>query len=132
MRVVLDTNNTVSGILSATGAARAVLEYARHGRFELITSPILLEELAEVLERFVEAEAAAEIRVAFGELAEIVEPAHVPQMSRDPDDDHVVAAAVQGDANVLITRDKDLLTLSSHGSVRILKPADFLAELRQQ
>ena len=132
MRVVLDTNITVSGILTATGAARAVLDYARHGRFDLITSPILLEELEEVLERFVEAEAAAEIRVAFGELAEIVEPAHVPQVSRDPDDDHVVAAAVQGGADVIVTRDKDLLTLVSHGSVRILEPADFLAELRGQ
>lgn len=132
MRVVLDTNIVVSGILSATGAGRAVLDYARHGRFELITSPILLEELEEVLERIVEAEAAAEIRVAFGELAEIVEPAHVPKVSRDPDDDHVVAAAVQGGADVIVTRDKDLLTLSSHDAVRILKPADFLAELRGQ
>ena len=122
----------VSGILSATGAARAVLDYARHGQFELVTSTVLLEELEEVLERFIGQEAAAEIRVAFGELAEIVEPAEVPSVSRDPDDDHVVAAAVHGRSDAIVTRDDDLLSLSTYGAVRIIKPADFLEELRRQ
>jgi putative PIN family toxin of toxin-antitoxin system len=132
LRVVLDTNIVASGILSATGAARSMLDVARHGQFEVITSPILLAELEEVLERFVEAEAAAEIRVAFGELAEIVEPAHVPEVFSDPDDDQVVSAAVRGGADVIVTRDKDLLTLSRHDAVRILNPADFPAELRRK
>jgi putative PIN family toxin of toxin-antitoxin system len=129
---VLDTNITVSGILSPMGAARAVLDHARHGRFAVITSPILLEELEEVLGRFMEAEAAAEIRVAFAELAEVVDPADIPSVSRDPDDDHVIAAAVEGGADVFVTRDDDLLSLASHGSVRFMAPAAFLDELRQQ
>jgi putative PIN family toxin of toxin-antitoxin system len=92
----------------------------------------LLEELDEVLGRFMQAETAAEIRVAFAELAEIVEPVDVPSVSGDPDDDHVVAAAVQGGADAIVTRDDGLLSLSSHSTVGILKASEVLAELRQR
>jgi len=40
--------------------------------------------------------------------------------------------AVEGGADAVVTRDDDLLSLSSHGTVRILKPADFLDELRRR
>lgn len=132
MRVVLDTNVVVLGILSSGGAARALLELARHGRIELVSSPVLLEELEEVLGRFFPRAAAAEIRTAVEEIAQIVEPPDVPAVTRDPDDDQVLAAAVAAGAGSVVTRDKDLLTLGSYEGIQLLEPAPALAAIRAE
>jgi putative PIN family toxin of toxin-antitoxin system len=130
-RAVLDTNIVVSGILSATGASRALLELARRGQVELVTSLTLLEELEDVLGRFMPRAAATEIRTAVQELSYLVEPTRVPIVTRDPDDDHVLAAAVTGQASYVVTRDRDLLDLGRHQGIEILQPAPALALLRE-
>jgi len=129
VHIVLDTNVIVSGILSATGASRAILDLARRGQVDIMTSAVLLEELEDVLGRFMPRAAAAEIRVAFEELAIIVEPEHVPEVARDRDDDHVLAAVAAG-ANSIVTRDRDLLILDSYDGIKILEPALALEMIR--
>ena len=46
---------------------------------------------------------------------------------RDPDDDKFLKTALMGEANFLITGDRDLLEVSSFHEIPILTPADFLA-----
>lgn len=130
MRAVLDTNVIVSGTLSATGASRALLNLVRSGELDTVTSVVLLDELEEVLSRFFSLASSAEIRVAFEEVAYIVEPGQIPVRVRDPDDDYVLAAAVTGEARYIITRDKDLLALETHEGIPILEPAPALWAIR--
>ena len=130
MRVVLDTNILVSGVLSPTGAVGALLDLALGGRVELVSSPILLDELEDVLGRFVQRSAAAEIRAAVEEIAQVVEPEVVPMVADDPDDDHVLAAAASGRALYIITRDRHLLTLGEYASIRILDTVPGLHAVR--
>jgi uncharacterized protein len=130
VRVVLDTNIIISGILSATGASRAILDLVRQGQIEVITSSVLLEELEDVLTRFMPRAAATEIRHAIEELAYLVEPETVPAVTRDPDDDHVLAAATTGHATYVVTRDHHLLSLKSRQGVELLEPAPALAVIR--
>lgn len=130
MRAVLDTNVIVSGLLSERGAARALLNLARGGSIELVTSPVLLDELEEVVERFIPRAVAAEIRATVEEIACVVEPPLVRAVTRDPDDDHVLAAAITAHAVYLITRDRDLLTLGDYQGIRILEPAPALHQIR--
>jgi putative PIN family toxin of toxin-antitoxin system len=115
---------------SATGASRALLELAQRGQVELITSLTLLDELEDVLGRFMPRAAATEICNAVQELSYLVEPTRVPVVTRDPDDDHVLAAAVTGRALCVVTRDRDLLDLGRHQGIEILQPAPALALIR--
>jgi uncharacterized protein len=44
----------------------------------------------------------------------------------DPDDNRILECAVEGEADCVITGDKDLLRLRRHGHIRILQVAEFL------
>lgn len=127
MRVLLDTNVLVSAILFG-GVPRSLLERGIRGELEVVTSPTLMDELEELLDRKFgfPAEAARQVRAELELLAEVVRPRVVPRVLRDPDDDEVLAAALTGDADVIVTGDTDLLELGSHRGVQILTPRDFL------
>ena len=46
-------------------------------------------------------------------------------ISRDHDDDHILAAALYGQVDCIVTGDKDLLILRNIENIPILPPADF-------
>jgi predicted nucleic acid-binding protein len=45
---------------------------------------------------------------------------------RDPNDDMVVACALAANADFIVTRDKDLLSLGTYEGIRIVTPRQFL------
>ena len=49
---------------------------------------------------------------------------------RDPDDDMIIGCAIAADADYLVSRDKDLLSLGSHEGISIIAPEAFLQILR--
>lgn len=95
-----------------------------------VTSPVLLDECERVLGRFMEPAFAHEVREAYEELAEVFVPTAVPSVTRDLADDHVVAAAVEGSAECIITRDRDLLDLPPLQSISVLEPLPALHKIR--
>jgi predicted nucleic acid-binding protein len=50
-----------------------------------------------------------------------------PVIAADADDDHVIAAAVAAEADLIVSGDHHLLDLGSHQGIRILTPAAALA-----
>lgn len=127
MRVLLDTNVLVSAILFG-GVPREILRAAIDGKLRLVSSPHLLEEFEDILERkfgFSKG-AAVETRSELEVLADLVEPREVPRVCRDPDGDHVLAAAVTGSVEVIVTGDRDLLALEWHGRIELATPAQFV------
>jgi putative PIN family toxin of toxin-antitoxin system len=137
VRVVADTNTVVSAFLWG-GPPAAVLEAARQQRITLLTSAALLDELAEVLgrEKFASrirqvGSTVAAMRSNYRALATLVEPLPVTPTSRDPDDDAVLACALAATADLIVTRDNDLLTLGTFRHIRIVNSADALAALTQ-
>jgi uncharacterized protein len=126
VQVLLDTNVLISAILFG-GVPRRLLSRALRGEIQLVTSPFLLDELEDLLAaKFAFSSAAARlIRSELEALSKIVEPVEVPEVCRDRDDDHVLAAAVAGAAEMLVTGDQDLLVLERHEGIRILTPSRF-------
>ena len=108
----------MSAVLSG-GLPRRLSDAALQGRFVFVTGSELLAELADVLrDRFgFERSAARLVRAEMEGIADLAEPRDVPAVSRDLDDDVVLATAVAGGVDVIVTGDKDLLVLEAHGSV---------------
>jgi putative PIN family toxin of toxin-antitoxin system len=126
VRVVADTNTVVSAFLWG-GLPKAILDAAREGRISLHTSPLLLAELEDVLSRDKFAERIGQVGSSVPELLTeyralvIVElPARIPPTVRDPDDDQVLACALGAAAELIVTRDRDLLGLGTFRGIRIL------------
>ena len=130
--VVLDTNVLIGGTF-LDGADRKLFQMALEGRFETVTSPRLLQEFEWVLEgkKFhLMHEVARTIRAGYQATCRVVTPREVPSVSRDPDDDHVIAAAVEGKARYIVSNDSDLLILGQHLGIEIIRPREFLAILK--
>ncbi|WP_295376178.1 putative toxin-antitoxin system toxin component, PIN family [uncultured Pseudacidovorax sp.] len=128
MRFVIDTNLLVSGVLFR-GLPRQLLNAARAGVFELCSSDVLLAELEDVLGRgkFVQALTQAgltplDIVAELRRLALVVSPTHVPRaVPTDPDDDHVLAAALCVGADLIVSGDRrDLLPMASYEGIPIV------------
>jgi putative PIN family toxin of toxin-antitoxin system len=137
---VVDTNLIVRGLLSRRGAARALVEALYAGAFRLLLSAPLQEEYAAVLarprlvERF--GLSADEVAAFFRFLARRAQPVTprgaLPLAVRDVKDEHVLATALDGGADYLVTADEDLLVLAGDehlGSLRIVTVQAFLNAL---
>jgi predicted nucleic acid-binding protein len=69
----------------------------------------------------------AVLSLALGQVVEL--PEEIPRICRDPDDDRMVACAVAGDADAIVSGDDDLLVLGHVGRIRVLSPAGLLARV---
>ena len=141
LRIVLDTNVAVSGLLSPQGASHALVDLAVHyrGRIRLGASEENRDELLATLR---ETRLAARIE-ARGFTPEVLymlyiiltEPA-VPitlwrgQWSSDPDDDAFLTTAFAFSADLLVSRDRDVLNLKQCYGCQIVEPSRALALCR--
>ncbi len=94
----------------------------------MVTSKHLLDELTGALDRKLKLGPSSRAAlVELRRLCEIVRPAPLPEpFCRDRSDDHVLAAALAGRVDILVTGDDDLLTLRSFRGIRIVSPRKFL------
>ncbi len=129
MIVVLDTNVIVAALV-AKGLCHEVVVRAL-GSCTVVTSAALLDELERTLRRKFSLGPAA---LAFLEQlrlrVRIVEPAPFSaRVSRDADDDVVLATAVAAGAALIVSGDQDLLVIGRHKGIDIVSPRDFLRRL---
>ena len=131
MRVVLDTNIYISALALPGSIAEEALQRAAFKRYDLLTSPAILAELANVLTRkfkIGEASRALEACREMAELAVVVRPTRRIDILQDKPDNRLLECAVAGHADRLVTGDKHLLKLKHYEDVLIVRLADFLKE----
>jgi uncharacterized protein len=128
MRILLDSNVVFSGVLW-TGATHQLLQtLSQREDITLWTSPKLLGELFEILARPSKAKYLTKINTTpsqvladYMAIAHIVEPTTVPRIIlNDPDDDHVLAAALTANVDLIVSGDDDLTNLASYQGIKIV------------
>lgn len=132
MRLVVDTNILISALLAATSLPARLVVLWRAGRFDLLTTAAQLDELMRVTrypkirERLAPALAGRLIN-DLRALAIVLDRLPVVEVSPDPDDNYLLALAMTGAADFLVTGDKrDLLGIVVHEGTRIITVRDFL------
>jgi putative PIN family toxin of toxin-antitoxin system len=135
LRIVLDTNVVLSALLWRGTPYRLLQTIRQSEDIKLFSSATLLEELADVLTRPGPAGRLALIKSThrqvladYIEVADLVTPRTTPRtVPDDPDDDHVIAAAIAASADIIASGDRHLLSLGTHRTIQILRPAEVLA-----
>ena len=129
-RVVCDVGVVVSGLLSASGPPGRIVDRWWDGEFDLIVSPLWLDELGRVLERpklarYLDSGEASELVAAIRLQADLLDdPPAEPGLTPDPGDDYLVSLARAATADFLVSGDKHLTTLADPRPP-ILTPREF-------
>ncbi len=139
MKVVLDTNVAVSAAINPGGTPAQVILGWQRGAYTWVTSDALLDELTrtfssqQVRRHFTwHQDEIDDFLFSVSDSAEVVSPQQeITRITTDPDDNRVLEAAVEAEADYIVTGDRDLLDLESHGGVKIVTPAEFLAILAE-
>ncbi|MBK1673761.1 putative toxin-antitoxin system toxin component, PIN family [Ectothiorhodospira shaposhnikovii] len=135
MRVVLDSNILFSALISPHGAPDAIYRAWRAARFEVITSRMQLDEIRRA-SRYPKLQAIlqpAKVGTMINNLQRtiVLDRLSIDDEADDPDDAFLLAMAVEGEADYLVTGDRcaGLLQRSHIGRTRIVTPAQFCAEV---
>jgi putative PIN family toxin of toxin-antitoxin system len=138
MRVVLDSDVVVAGVVSPTGASRWLLMAAADRMFELLVSVPLMLEWEAVLKRPEILRAAGgspdDMDVVLDQLAAVCVPVDLHFLwrprSHDPDDDMVLETAINGRADVIATfNTRHLAAAARWFGIAVQLPADLLRRL---
>lgn len=126
VRIVLDTNIIISGLLSETGPPGQLLRFWLEGQFELATSKAQLGELGRVFDyKKIRARIFFDQAIAFLDhidtLAFVVDALPTVDLSPDPDDNVILSTAIETKADFIVSGDKsDLLSLKKVKGIPII------------
>lgn len=141
MRVVLDTNVWVSAILTPGRPPAKILEFALTGRMRLLISPAIIREIARVFQYPKVKKALKKHQITSQEMEDVIlkllkvaviTPGEIlaAGVSGDPADDMVIACALEGKADCIISGDHHLTDLNNYQGIKIVDPATFLTLIK--
>lgn len=133
LRAVLDANVFVSAYVRPEGPPGQIVErLLRDAAFEVVLSAAIVDEVLAALaypKILKIARTKVEPDLWFEDvvvLADFVTDRDIGSVSKDPDDDKYVAAAIEGRASLVVSGDPDLLDIKEYAGVRIVNPRAFL------
>lgn len=138
MRIVLDTNILVSALISGEGPPGQLLAAVRREGITLVTSEFQIEELRAVLARehlkpYIRVEEADDLLYHLRAVGMVADELPEVTASRDPKDNPILAAAVAGQADLLVSGDKDdVLALGDIEGIPIVTARKAIDRLRRR
>ena len=138
MRIVLDTNVLVSALIAREGPPGRLLPAVKRGDCTLVTSVYQIEVLRKVLGRdrlkpYIRSAEADDLLHGLESVGVVV--AELPEMdlSPDPKDNPILATALAGQADLIVSGDKrDMLALRHVEGIPIVTPRDATARLHRE
>jgi putative PIN family toxin of toxin-antitoxin system len=137
---VIDTSVIVAGLRTRLGAGNAVLRLVAEKRVIPLATPPLFLEYEDVLKRpehqLAHGLGLSEVDEFLAEFAALVEPVEVhffwrPQ-GRDPNDEMVLEAAINGQADALVTYNvRDFEVMAKRFEIPVIQPAELLRKVRR-
>ena len=136
-RLIVDPNVLVAALISGSGSPAQLLDAVRDGRVAIVASPQLFAELDRVLRRekfrrYVSLADVDEYLSGLAILADlVVDPPDAlrKRVSRDMDDDYLVALAREAEVDLIVSGDRDLLDLDLT-DLRVVSPREVVERLR--
>ncbi len=134
VRVVIDTGVLISGVYNPTGTPAGVLELARKGVIQNVTSAFILSELEHILKNKFrwDKNRIEKIGAWVGSFSEIVTPKENFSVISHAPDNQILSCALAGKASFIISGDHHLTGLAEFRGIRIVNPAVFLQALDQE
>jgi uncharacterized protein len=132
MRIILDTNVLVSAFVFKSEPANNVVRHTLK-EHTLLFSESSIKELKSTLLKFkyvgvTESPTITNFIINLVRIGEHIEPKLKISDCRDPKDNKFLELAVAGNADCIVTGDKDLLVLDPFRNIRIITPKDFLSQ----
>jgi uncharacterized protein len=134
MRVVIDTNVWLSALLWG-GQPNLIIKLIEKQQIQAISSENILTELTDILQKPKLQKRLSQLQFSADEVVilakrlmtlVVIKEIIIPEL-RDSKDQMVLATAIAGDVQVVISGDKDLLVLNPYRNISILLPQDFLS-----
>ncbi|MDO9513566.1 MAG: putative toxin-antitoxin system toxin component, PIN family [Elusimicrobiota bacterium] len=140
LKVVLDTNQFVSAVISLKGASAQILKAWKNCLYTLITSKGIIKEIKRVLEYphitkkyHLEKEDIESLINLIGQEAVVLSDSiQLDVIKDDPSDNKFLACAVEAQANYIVSGDKHLLSLRHYKNISIVTVQEFLEIIKQQ
>ena len=135
MRVVLDTNILIGALITRGTPPDRLYQAWLRAEIELVTSTAQVAEMVDVLARpriqkFIDADEAAAIVENIGTRAVIVDRPPVVNLSPDPKDNPILATAVAGKADLIVSGDKKhMLALRDVEGIPVVSARDALGRI---
>jgi putative PIN family toxin of toxin-antitoxin system len=129
VRVVFDTNIFISAlIVPGSQAEKAVFKVLDGDDTLLISKPILDELLTTLARKFSrDSEALSHVAVTLTEMSEMVKPKSMVEDFKDDPDNRVLECAEYGQADAIVTGDKEMLLLKQYRGIPLISLRDYLA-----
>jgi putative PIN family toxin of toxin-antitoxin system len=130
VKAVFDTNVLIAAFLTE-GICSGLLIRARKQAFNLVLCDDIIREFEGILIKKFKltstdiSEISAIVSEAASEILHNLDP--IPNICRDPNDDMIIACAIDATADYIVTGDEDLLILKRYKDIVIINPRNFEA-----
>ncbi len=132
MKIVIDTNVIIDGIKDDYSYEKQIIDAVRTGEIEAYANHQTVQENRLIMRRLVDhPEYEREINDLLSQINPVVNRRQINIVS-DPEDNKILESAVEAQAEFLVTKDNDLLSLGEFQNVKIITPSEFWVKYKDE
>ena len=125
LKIVIDTNALIDAETDAYHFASRIIDLVVNGQIKAYANISTIRENKLLVGKKIEDDAYLKKIESYFDLVEQVNSEKIDVIEDDPEDNKILASAIAGNADYLITSDKHLLKLETYGHLKIIRPNQF-------